>query len=219
MTHGKIEANQRVGERFLALAEACRLVGSFQIRSVGTIGGNLCNAAPSAESAPPLLAFDAQVTIEGPDGQLSLPLEDFFLGPGKTVLQSQQLLREVFVPYPPDNTGSVYLRHSPRNAMDIATVGVAVRVTLDEGGAVCRDVRIALGAVAPTPKLARSAEAALRGRPLEPNSIKAAAELAAQEAEPITDVRASASYRREIVEVLTERAVAIAGQRAGGILR
>ncbi|MDA8188501.1 MAG: xanthine dehydrogenase family protein subunit M [Dehalococcoidales bacterium] len=214
ITHREIETNQRIWDRFSALAEACRLVGSFQIRSMGTIGGNLCNAAPSAESAPPLLVFDAQAVIVTADGKISLPLEDFFVGPGKTLLQPRQLLQGITLPYPPARTGSAYLRHSPRNAMDIATVGVAARVTLDEGGATCRDVRIALGAVAPTPKVARSAEEALRGKPLQQEFIRAAARLAAQEAEPITDIRASAGYRREIVEILTERALILAGQRA-----
>jgi len=203
-----------IRDRYTAIAEGAALVGSIQTMNMATVGGNLCNAAPSAEVAPPLLAFEAEAVIVGPSGRRSLPLEEFFLGPGKTVLASEELLGEVRVPLPPPGTGSAYMRHTPRKQMDIAVVGVGVVLTL-AGDRIAR-ARVALGAVAPTPVRARQAEAALEGRPVSDELFARAAEAAARECSPISDVRGSAEFRRHIVRVTTERMLQLAADRARG---
>ncbi len=195
-----------------ALLEGAGLIGSPQIRSVATIGGNICNAAPSADTAPGLIALGAEAVIAD-GGQRVVPVEDFFTGPGQTVLQTGELLTGVRIPRPPARSGSAYLRHTPRAWMDIAVVGVASYVQLDEAGR-CADVRIALGAVAPTPIRAPQAEAILRGESPTSEAIEAAARQAAQEARPISDVRGSADYRRHLVYVLTRRTLHMALARA-----
>lgn len=204
VTMDDLVTSRIVREEFAILAQGAQLVGSMQIKNLATIGGNLCNAAPSADTAPPLIALDAQAKIAGPDGQRTVPLEDFFVGPGQTVLGPAELLTEIVVPTPPRCSGGCYMRHTPRAWMDIAVVGVASFVVLDEAGA-CRDVRIVLGAVAPTPLRARGAEELLRGRALSDVAIEEAARRASEEAKPISDIRASAEYRRHLVSVLTRR--------------
>ncbi len=185
------------------LANAAARMASEQIRSIATLGGNLCNAAPSADLAPPLLALDAEARIVGPEGERRIPLEDFFRGPGESTLGRQELLREILVP--PVVGDSVYLRHAPRAYMDIAAVGVAVR--LDQVDGYVQDARIALGAVAPVPMRMRRAEQVLVRNSLSAERIERAANLAAQDCSPIDDVRASAWYRRRLVQVLTRRAL------------
>ncbi len=197
---------------YQALLEGAGVVGSIQIRNVATIGGNICNAAPSADTAPGLIALGAQAVIAGP-AERTIPVETFFTGPGTTVLQVGELLTELRLPPLPPRAGSAYLRHTPRAWMDIAVVGVASYIQLDETGR-CADVRIALGAVAPTPIRAPQAEAILRGEFPKPEAIAAAAQQAAQEARPITDVRGSAEYRRHLVNVLTRRTLQMALERA-----
>lgn len=197
---------------FSIIADGASLVGSIQIRNLATVGGNLCNAAPSADIAPPLIAAGARAEILGPSGTRSLPLDEFFVGPRHTVLEPTELLLGVWVPEPAPRCGGHYLRHTPRKEMDIAVVGVGSAVTLDDG--VCSDVRIALGAVAPTPIRAVKAEAALRGQALSEELINHAASLAAEEARPITDVRGTAEFRRHLVEVLTKRTLVVAWHNA-----
>jgi aerobic carbon-monoxide dehydrogenase medium subunit len=184
-----------------AVASAAGLMASEQVRSLATLGGNLCNAAPSADLAPPLIALDASVEIAGPAGARRLPLADFFLGPGRTDLQAGELLQAVHVPPPQGRT--LYLRHSPRVAMDIAVAAAAVRLWLD--GAVCREARLVLGAVAPVPLRLPQVEAEFTGRPLTPELIARAAAAAAAACAPIDDIRASAAYRRRLVGVLVRR--------------
>ena len=181
--------------------QAVRELGSIQVRNRATIVGNVCRASPSADTLPPLIADGAMVSIHGGQGRRSLPLEDFFTGPGKTVLQPDELVTEIVVPAPAPRTGKVYIKHGRRKAMELATVGVAV--TLTEGS----DVRIVLGAVAPTPIRAKKAEALLRGRTIDGALIERAAQAAVEESRPISNVRASAEYRREMVRVLTRRAL------------
>lgn len=183
------------------LAEAAGRMASEQVRSLATVGGNLCNAAPSADLAPPLLALEARACITRVDGAEWLPLEDFFLGPGHTVLQKHELLKEIRIP-PPEGTAA-YLRHTPRAFMDIAVVGVAARVWMQAGSV--SGARIALGAVAPTPLRAKRAEAELIGGELTDEQIGRAAALAEEACSPIDDVRGSAWYRRRMVRVLTRR--------------
>ena len=198
--------------RYVAIAEGASLVGSYQTMNMATVGGNLCNAAPSADIAPPLLVFDAEAVIVGPSGRRSLPLEEFFFGPGRTALAPDELLAEVRVPVTPTGTGSAYARHTPRKQMDIAVVGVAAALTL-AGGRIER-ARLALGAVAPMPVRAGRAEAQLEGETLSDECLARATDAAVEECSPISDVRGSAEFRRHIVRVMTERMLREAVERA-----
>ena len=197
-----------------AIAESGALVGSVQIRNLATLGGNLCNAAPSADMAPPLLALDADAMIVGPRGTRRVPFASFFLGVRRTVLAPDELLLEIVVPAPGPRSGGNYRRHTPRRELDIAVVGVASQLTLSNG--VCAKARVALAAVAPTPLRATAAEAALEGRPVTPEQIERAAALAVEAARPISDQRGSADFRRHLVQVLTRRTLTTALARAGG---
>jgi carbon-monoxide dehydrogenase medium subunit len=208
----ELDAGVRAG--YPALAESGALVGSVQVRNLATVGGNLCNAAPSADMAPPLLALDAEAVIAGPGGRRRVPLASFFTGVHRTVLAAGELLVELVVPATGPNSGGHYLRHTPRRELDIAVVGVASQVTLT-GGA-CARVRIALASVAPTPVRATAAEQALTGQTPTPALIERAAELAVEAAKPISDQRGSADYRRHLVRVLTRRTLTTALERARG---
>ena len=204
VTMAQVAESQVIRERYAAIAEGAALVGSIQTMNMATVGGNLCNAAPSADIAPPLLAFESEAVIVGPSGRRSLPLEELFLGPGKTALPPGELLAEVRVPVPANGTGSAYDRHTPRKQMDIAVVGVGVVLKL--AGEQIERARVALGAVAPTPVRAREAEGALEGRAPSDDVFARAAEIAAEaECSPIADVRGSVEFRRHIVRVMTER--------------
>ena len=204
-----------IRQRFQALAEGAGVVGSYQTMNMATLGGNLCNAAPSADTAPPLLAFQAQAVIVGPDGRRLLPLDQFFLGPGHAALAPGELLAELRLPTPRPGTGSAYRRHTPRKQMDIAVAGASAVLTLGADGRI-EKARIALGAVAPTPVRARQAESLLEGQPPSAELFQRAGEAAAGEASPISDVRGSAAFRRHLVQVLTERMLGLAAERAKG---
>ena len=193
-----------VREKYPIIVDACSLVGSLQIQNRASVGGNLCNAAPSADTAPAFLALNATAVVVGPLGRRQIPLTEFFVGPGKTVLGPGELLVDVIVPPPPARSAGNYLRFIPRNEMDIAVAGVGSVVVLGAKG-VCRDARIALASVAPVPMRAHGAEERLRGRPLDAEAIREAGALAAAECKPISDVRGSADYRRHLVNVLTQR--------------
>jgi CO/xanthine dehydrogenase FAD-binding subunit len=212
-TMAEVADSPIIQERYTAIAEGAALVGSIQTMNMATVGGNLCNAAPSADIAPPLLAYEAEAVVVGPWGRRSLPLEEFFVGPGKTVLAAEELLAEVRVPVPMSGTGSAYDRHTPRKQMDIAVVGVAAALTI--GGERIDRARLALGAVAPTPVRVRQAETALEGQAPSDELFARAAEIAAAECSPIADVRGSAEFRRHIVRVMTERMLREARQRIG----
>jgi len=199
----KLCQSESIRMRFPALAEAAATMASGQVRNLATVGGNLCNAAPSADLAAILLALGAIARVVGPRGERRIPLEGFFLGPGRTVLASDELLLGLEIPDPVGH--SVYLKHSLRACMDIAIVGVAVSLHRVDGR--CASASIAMGAVAPTPIRALAAEAELAGERLTPDRIERAARAAAAESRPIDDMRASAWYRRRMVEVLTRRAL------------
>jgi CO/xanthine dehydrogenase FAD-binding subunit len=205
-----VENSPLVIKSFPAIAEAASWIGSVQVRNRATVGGNLCNAAPSADMAPILIAFEAQAVITGEQGDRTVQLEDFFVGPGQTVLGPGELLKAVVVPPTPTGSYARYVK-SFRSAMDIATVGVAARLVFAQGSAgepgIVEDARLVMGAVAPTPMRAHEAERVLTGRKLDEEAISAAGLKAAQEARPISDVRASAEYRTALVEVLTRRAL------------
>lgn len=209
----QVEQDTRVRDTYTAVAESAALLGSVQVRNLASVGGNICNAAPSADMAPPLIAMEAQAVIAGPKGERRVPLSDFFTGVRKTVVGPDELLVEIFVPAPGPHSGGCYIRHTPRRELDIAVVGVSSQVTIANG--VCAKARIALAAVAPTPVRATAAEAALEGKPLTPELIERAADLAGQAAKPISDQRGSADFRRHLVRVLTRRTLTTALARAG----
>jgi carbon-monoxide dehydrogenase medium subunit len=212
VTARELELDARVRSRFAALAESAAMVGSVQVRNLATLGGNLCNAAPSADMAPPLLALDAEAVIAGPSGERRVPMASFFLGVRRTVLAPGELLLEIVVPAQGAHSGGNYLRHTPRRELDIAVVGVASQITLSGGR--CTAARIALAAVAPVPLRATDAEQALVGQPLTPQQIERAAELASGAARPIDDHRGSIEFRNHLVRVLTRRTLTTALQRA-----
>ena len=200
-----LEQHPMVRRRYPALAAAAASFAGVQVRNLATVGGNICNASPSGDTIPALLVFDAQCRIAGPDGDRWVALDQFFTGPGRTVLRSDELLAEIRVPPPAANTGSHFIKHSPRGAMDIATVGVASLVSLDGRRGPCSQARIALSAVGPTPVRAYSAEDILRGQDINQELIRSAADSARDGVKPIDDIRGSAAHRKEIVGVLTRR--------------
>ncbi len=212
-TMAEITQSQPVLEGYHILADGAGVIGSVQTMNMATVGGNICNAAPSADTAPPLLACDATAAIVGPDGEREVPLEEFWLGPNETVLRPGELLRELRLRTPPANTGGVYKRHTPRKRMDVAVVGVGALLTLGPDNRIDR-ARIALGAVAPTPIRARQAEEALEGNTASESLFAKAAETTASEANPISDIRGSADFRRHLVRVMTERCLREAARRA-----
>lgn len=167
----------------------------------------MCNTAPSAETAPALIGLSARARITGPGGEKIVPLEDFFTGPGATVLGKGELLIEIQVPVPEPNTKGIYLKHGLRGTIDLAVVGVAVIATFEINGELCKDIKIVLGAVAPTPIRAQKAEDILRGKKIDDLLINQGAAAAANESSCISDVRASAEYRKELVEVFTRRTI------------
>ena len=212
VTARTLELDRAVRSRFLSLSEGGALVGSVQVRNLATLGGNLCNAAPSADMAPPLLALDAEAVITGPKGERRVPIATFFTGVRRTVLAPDEILVELTMPAPGPRSGGNYLRHTPRRELDIAVVGVASQLTLSNG--VCTKARIALAAVAPVPLRAMAAEQALEGQAVTPERIARAADLAVEAARPISDQRGSADFRRHLVRVLTRRTLTTALARA-----
>lgn len=210
-----VAAHPVVQERYPILVQGASLVGSLQIQNLGTVAGNLCNAAPSADCAPPLIALGASLRAIRAGGERLIPLEDFFVGPGRTVLGEDELVAEVLVPPPPPRSGGAYERYTPRQEMDIAVVGVGSVIALGEGHT-CAHVRICLGAVAPTPIRATAAEEVLRGQPLSNALIERAAEAAAGQARPISDQRGTAGYRTRLARVLTQRTLLAAWEDARG---
>jgi carbon-monoxide dehydrogenase medium subunit len=208
----RIYRDQNVARAYPSLVEVASLIGGTQIQGRASIGGNLCNAAPSADSVPLLIALGAVCRIMGPGGAREVAVEHFCTGPGRNVLQPGELLVALHLPPPQRHSGARYLRLIPRNEMDIAVAGAGVEVVLDDGK--FRSARIALASVAPTPLYVREAGDALVGHPVNEESIAAAGEIARKSAEPITDMRGTAEYRRHLCAVLTRRALDAAVKRA-----
>jgi carbon-monoxide dehydrogenase medium subunit len=202
----EIETSTLIQEKYASLYQAARELGSVQVRNLATIGGNLCTASPAAEMAPPLLVLGAKVKLRGLRGERVLPIEEFFEGPGSTVID-REVLTEIIVPAPDPKSRSIYKSISRRNAVDLAIVGVAVTGVFEGGSKEPSDIKIALGAVAPTPLRAFMAEKVLAGKKLDADVIEEAARTASDEARPITDLRASAWYRKEMVKVLVRRSL------------
>jgi carbon-monoxide dehydrogenase medium subunit len=213
VTHGIICRMAHIEKEYTALAEACIQLGSPQVRNLATIGGNVCNSSPSAETAPALIALNCRAKITGASGTREIELEKFFKGPSENALESDEILTHLELDQMPPSAGSAYLRLSPRNALDIAIVNVGAYVKLDNNQKI-EDVRICLGAVAPTPVRAINAEKILIGEKLTESLLKEAGELSKAHSSPISDVRSSASFRKEMVAVLTERALCKAYERA-----
>jgi carbon-monoxide dehydrogenase medium subunit len=201
-----IESSPEILKGFAPIAEASSHIASIQVRSRATIGGNLCNAAPSADMAPILIAYGAKVILGDGEKERTILLEDFFSAPGQTVLRNGELMREIYVPFPAKPSFATYLRAS-RSSMDIAQVGVGVLVGFDNDRQTCRDLRLVLGAVAPIPLRSSRAESMALGTKLDNELIETIAQIASEEAQPISDVRSTASYRRIMVRVLTRRAL------------
>lgn len=211
-----IYESEAIARAYPALIDSASLIGGIQVQGRASIGGNLCNAAPSADAVPTLIALGAVARIQGAGGEREVPVEEFCTGPGQNVLKSDELLVSIHIPTPAPHSGARYLRFIPRNEMDIAVAGVGVSVTLDAGGKTFQAARIALAAVGPTPIFAREAGDALAGKPVNEDTILQAAEAAAAAARPITDMRGTVEQRRHLCKVLTARALRGAIERAKG---
>lgn len=204
-TVADVSHSDTVKQHFPLLAQAAGGIASPQIRNRATIAGNICNAVPSADSAPALLCLDSKLVCSSLNGNRAIEIGKFFSGPNRTVLKPDEILKEIQVPNLPEGSKGVYLKISTRSRMDLALVGVAAVLSFENG--FIGDARIGLGAVAPVPMRAKKAEESLVGKRASEKTIDRAARLAAEEAEPITDHRASSEYRRMMVEVLVRRAL------------
>ena len=205
--HADIAVDPFLKQHLPILCEAVGLIGSWQIRNVGTIGGNLCNASPAADSAPPLLVLDAQLILASKTAEKKIPLESFFTGPGATILEPDQILKEIEVETPKQPSAGCYLKLRRRKAVDVSLAGVAFQAEIGSDRKTLAKVGIALGGVAPTAVRAPEAEAVLVGLTLDEALTKVSdcAKIAEKAASPIDDVRATASYRRTIINVFIHR--------------
>ncbi len=199
-----IEKDSHIGQNYPALAQAVKILATPQIRNVATIGGNLCNSAPSADCAPPLLVLEASVTLEGPGGQRSIAIEDFFMGPGQTCMNMSEILTRIRITPPGENTGMAFLKVG-RVSTDIAIVNAAACLTMEKN--VCRKCRLSVGAVAPVPLRLRSVEKMIEGQEISPELLNRAGKMVEEEVKPITDVRSTSGYRRIMSGVLIKRAI------------
>lgn len=206
-TLGDIEKSEIVREKLPVLWDAVCVMASVQIRNLGTVGGNLCSAWPSADTAPPLIALGAIVNILGADGERAVPVKDFFQGPGKIDKKQDEILTEIQIPIPKENSSGAYLKLMRRNAMDLAIVGVAAQIGLDSSGEKCNIVRIALGAVAPTPVRATKSEEAILNKPFDADTAAKAGQIASENVSPRSSIRASGEYRKEMVGVQVKKAL------------
>jgi carbon-monoxide dehydrogenase medium subunit len=205
--HAALEGSPLLKEGWGILAEAAHKLGSPQIRNLGTVGGNLANASPAADTACPLLVLEAEAVLASKKKERRVPLHSFFRGPGKTVLGKGEIVKEILIPPVPAGSVWAYLKLGRRKSLDLALTSVAVLLTLDPKTKICHRARVALGAVAPTPLRAKDTERFLEGKTLDDDVIREAGERAQKECRPISDVRASAEYRKEMVKVLVGRAI------------
>jgi carbon-monoxide dehydrogenase medium subunit len=212
----RVYEDSAVARAYPGLIDAVALIGGIQIQSRASVGGNLCNSSPAADTIPALIAHQAECVIAGPKGTRELPVEQFCTGPGRNALARGEMLVGLRLPPPARNFGAAYLRFIPRNEMDIAVAGAGVAVTLDAGKGRCTAARVALAAVAPVPLLVPEAGAALTEGTLSDSLIEKAAGLARAAARPISDMRGDTDYRRHLVGVLVKRALHTALERARG---
>jgi CO/xanthine dehydrogenase FAD-binding subunit len=215
----RIYASQQVAEAYPGLIDAVSLIGGIQIQGRATVGGNLANASPAADTIPALIAHEAMCEIAGPGGRRRVAVEAFCTGPGQTVLQKGEFLVSLHLPPPKPNFGAHYLRFIPRNEMDIAVVGAGASVVLDKDGTSIQSARVALAAVAPRPLLVAEAGEAITGSRISDQAtleaaIDEAARIACEAARPITDMRGTAAQRKHLSAVLTRRALRKAIDRA-----
>ncbi len=206
--------NPDVQKKFPALVDSASLIGGIQIQSRASLGGNLCNSSPAADSIPTLIALGATCEIAGPGGRRSVPVEDFCTAPGRNVLGDGEMLVSLTFPAPAAHSGAAFERFIPRNEMDIAVTNAAASITLSADGSKFESARIAIGAVAPTPLFVKAAGDALVGQPVNAETIEKAAEAARAAATPITDMRGSAEQRKHLAAVLTRRVINKAIERA-----
>lgn len=199
-----VAQHPRVVERYPALAHACSVMATCQIRNMGTVAGNLANGSPCADTSAPLLVYDATLSIVGPGGAREARLDSFYRGPKQVELAHDEVIRHIRVPAPPDGARSTYLRLSARSQVDMAAAGVAGLAVVGPDGKIS-DLRLALSAVAPTPIRCRDAEALARDEEPAPERLAAIAAACADAAQPIDDVRATADWRRLVVGVLAGR--------------
>lgn len=209
----ELEASDLVRRRFPILADACRVIADPLVRNLATVGGNLAHGDPANDHPAVMLALEAEVVAAGPKGSRRIPVDGFFTGPLETALGPGEILTEIRVPLPPPRTGGAYLKME-RKVGDFATAAVAVQITLADGGT-CARVGIGLTNVGPTPIKARRAETLLKGRRPDDAAIREAARAAADESDPSEDLRGSVAYKRDLVRVLTARALRRALERAG----
>jgi carbon-monoxide dehydrogenase medium subunit len=212
----RIYEDQKVASAYPGLTDAASLIGSIQIQGRASLGGNICNSAPSADAIPPVIVLGGVCNIAGPNGTRLVPAEDFCTGPGQNVLQPGEVLVSVSLPAPQAHSGANYLRFIPRNEMDIAVAGVGSSVVLDASGQNFVSASIALASVAPTPVLARNAGDSLAGKAVSDAAIEEAAEKAMADAKPINDMRGTVRQRTHLVGVLTRRTLNNAVKRARG---
>ncbi|MFZ5646742.1 MAG: FAD binding domain-containing protein [Bacillota bacterium] len=204
ITHNQLANSPLLQKKYLSVCEAAHHMANNQVRNVGTVGGNIVNAVPSADLPPILIALNAGIKIVGTAGERELPLESFFTGPSQTVIKNDEILTEIIIPEQ-QSTGSTYMKFGLRRSGALAVVGVAVSVTVE--GSILKDVRIALGAVAPTPIRAFKAEELLKGKAVTDELLEEAGVCASGECKPISDIRGSEEYRRDMVRVFTRRAL------------
>ena len=210
----KIYGDAEIRQAYPGLIDCASLIGGIQIQGRASIGGNLCNSTPSADSIPILIAYGVICKIAGPEGEREVAAEDFCTGPGQNVLEARELLVSMHFPPPEANSGARYIRFIPRNEMDIAVAGSGVNVVIEDG--TFKTARIALSSVAPTPLFVTEAGEVLEGQPVNDESVAKAAALAKAAAKPITDMRGTVEYRKHLCEVLTRRALNDAVKRARG---
>lgn len=207
----EIERDSAIALDYPALMQAASMLANPQVRNVATIGGNICNAAPSADGAPPLLVLDAVLVLEGPGGRREVAMEAFFKGPGQTALDRTEVLTQIRIPEIQPHTGSVFLK-AGRLKQDIALVNAAALVVME--GKTCTKCRIALGAVAPVPLRLKSVEKIIEGQEIGPALLERAGEMAEKEVRPISDVRSTEAYRKAMSRVLAKEAIKRAAMSA-----
>ncbi len=212
----RIYEDSTIASVYPALGDSTSIIGGIQIQGRASVGGNLCNSAPSADAVPALIALGVTCKIAGPSGTRTVPVEDFCTGPSQNVLQRGEILVSLHFPPPAPNSGARYIRFIPRNEMDIAVAGVGVSVVLENDKQTINSARVSLASVAPTPLFVREAGEALTGKPATDENIERAAQLARDAAKPITDMRGTIEYRKHLCAVLTRRALNTAIERARG---
>ena len=212
----KIYGYPEISQQYAALTDSCTIIGGIQIQSRASVGGNICNSGPAADSTPSVIALGGICVIEGPGGRREVAAEEFCTGPSQNVLQPGELLVEIKFPARPANSGSHYRRFIPRNEMDIAVVGVGASVELDDSKENIVSARVALGAVAPTPLFVPQVGDTISGQPANEDTLKKAGAAARELVSPITDMRGTAEYRVHLTGVLTERVLQAAISRARG---